>query len=55
MRKDPDPSVKLAAIDALRYIKRPEYKDELSAIVTLAQTDPNPNVARAAAIVLKEF
>ena len=55
LRKDPDSSVKLAAIDALRYIKRPEYKDELSAIVTLAQTDPNPNVARAAAIALKEF
>ena len=55
LRKDPDSSVKLAAIDALRYIKRPEYKDELAALVSLAQTDPNPNVARAAAIALKEF
>ena len=26
----------------------PEYKEELSALLTLAQTDPNPNISRAA-------
>jgi len=53
LRKDPDPSVKLAAIDALRHIQRPEYKEELSALFSLAQADPNPNVARAAALSLQ--
>ena len=55
LRKDPNPSVKLASIDALRHIKRPEYKEELVALFTLAQSDPNPNVSRAAAISLNEL
>ena len=55
LRKDPDPSVKLASIDALRHIKRPEYKDELAALFTLAQADPNPYVARAASLSKKEL
>ena len=54
LRKDPDPGVRLAAIDALRHIKRPEYKEEIDAIFTLAQTDTNPAVARMATIALKE-
>lgn len=53
LRKDPDSGIKLAAIDALRHIQRPEYKEELSTLFTLAQTDPNPNVARAAALSLQ--
>ena len=53
LRRDPDPSVKLAAIDALRQIQRPEYKDELTAIFDLAKNDPNPNVSRAAIISLQ--
>ena len=55
LRKDPDSGVKLAAIDALRHIQRPEYKEELSALFTLAQTDPNPNVSKAAAKALSEM
>ena len=55
LRKDPDSGVKLAAIDALRHIQRPEYKEELSALFALAKTDPNPNVARAAEKSLAEL
>ena len=55
LRKDPDSGIKLAAIDALRHIKRPEYKEELSALFTLAQTDPNPHVSAAAAKSLAEL
>jgi hypothetical protein len=55
LRKDPDSSVKLAAIDALRHIQRPEYKEELSAIFMLAQTDPNPNVSKTAEKALAEL
>ena len=55
LRKDPDSGVKLAAIDALRQIQRPEYKEELSALFTLAQTDPNPNVSGMANRALAEL
>ena len=55
LRKDPDSGIKLAAIDALRHIQRPEYKEELSALFTLVQADPNPNVSRAATKALVEL
>ena len=55
LRKDPDSGVKLAAIDALRHIQRPEYKEELSTLFILAQTDPNPHVSRAAEKSLEEL
>ena len=55
LRKDPDSGVKLAAIDALRHIQRPEYKDELAALYKLAQSDPNPHVSRAAEKSLAEL
>lgn len=49
LRYNPNSGVKIAAIDALRHIERPEYKDELSALYTLAQADSNPQVSAAAA------
>ena len=55
LRKDPDSGVKLAAIDALRQIQRPEYKEELSALFNLAKTDPNPNVSGMANRALAEL
>ena len=55
LRKDPDSGVKLAAIDALRHIQRPEYNDELSALYSLAKTDPNPQVAGVAEKALAEL
>ena len=55
LRKDPDSGVKLAAIDALRHIERPEYKEELTALFSLAQADPNPNVSKTAERALAEL
>lgn len=55
LRKDPDSGVKLAAIDALRQIQRPEYKEELSALFILAKTDPNPAVSKTAEKALTEL
>lgn len=55
LRKDPDSGVKLAAIDALRHINRPEYKEELSALFALSQTDSNPNVSRASEKAIAEL
>lgn len=44
--------VKIAAIDALSYICRPEYKDEISSVLELATNDSSPYVARNAAMAL---
>ena len=48
LRYSPNAGVKIAAIDALKHIQRPEYSEELTALYTLAQADPNPQVALAA-------
>ncbi len=52
LRYNPNSEVKIAAIDALRHIQRPEYKEELTKLYTLAQADSNPQVAMAAARAL---
>ncbi len=48
LRYSQNAGVKVAAIDALRHIQRPEYKEELTTLYTLAQADANPMVAIAA-------
>ena len=53
LRYSPNAGVKIAAIDSLRYIQRKEYKDELSTLYSLAQADPNPQVAMSAARALE--
>lgn len=45
LRYSQNAGVKIAAIDALRHIQRPEYKEELTTLYTLAQADGNPQVA----------
>ena len=54
LRYNPNPEVKLAAIDALSHIERPEYKEELATLFTLAQTDTNPLVAMSATRALEK-
>lgn len=53
LRYNPNSGVKIAAIDALRHIQRPEYKEELNTIYTLAQADTNPQVSSAASRALE--
>ena len=48
LRYNPNSGVKIAAIDALRHINRPEYKEEMTTLFTLAQADTNPMVKEAA-------
>ena len=48
LRYNPNSGVKIASIDALRHIYRPEYKEEMSTLFALAQADTNPEVAIAA-------
>lgn len=55
LRYSPNAGVKIAAIDALRYIQRKEYSEELSTLYTLAQADPNPQVAMTAARALNQI
>ena len=55
LKSNDNPGVKVAALDALRYIARPEYKNELNSIFTLATKDENPYVARNAILALESI
>ncbi len=48
LRYNPNPETKTAAIDALLYIQRPEYKEELISLFNLVRKDRNEGVAAAA-------
>lgn len=53
IRYDSNAGVKIAAIDALRYLNRPEYKDEIVSVLSLAANDSNDFIARNATIALE--
>lgn len=55
LRYNPNAGVKIAAIDALNHIARPEYKEELNTIFSLAQADTNPQVALSASRALNNI
>ena len=48
LKTNQNPAVRTAAIDSLRYIQRPEYKDDLNKIYTIAQSDADETVSSAA-------
>ena len=52
LRYSENSGVKIAAIDALRYIYRPEYNDEIKSVLKLAAQDKDPYAARNAAVTL---
>lgn len=52
LKENPNPAIRTAAIDSLRYIQRPEYKEDLSRIYTIAQSDADETVSAAAADAL---
>ena len=54
LRYNPNAGVKVAAIEALKYIERPEYKNELKTLYTLALSETNPLVIAAASKALEE-
>lgn len=45
LRYGTNPDIKVKAVEALMYINRPEYKDELKSIVEISTKDENPEVA----------
>lgn len=55
LRYNPNSGVKVAAIDALRYMQRPEYKEELTTLFTIAQADQNPEVSISATRALSKM
>lgn len=52
LKENPNPDMRVSAIDALRYVEKPEYKDDLTTLFTIAQTDADPNVSEAASQAL---
>lgn len=55
LRFNPNAGVKVASLDALRHIQRPEYKEELTTLYTLAQADSNPEVVLTATRALNSL
>lgn len=55
LKSNQNPAIRTAAIDALRYVQRPEYKDDLSKIYTIAQSDADEGVAAAASDALNSL
>lgn len=55
IKKNPNPMVRAAGIDALSYIQRPEYKQDLTTIFTVAKKDKDTNVQKVAAKALDKL
>jgi uncharacterized membrane-anchored protein YjiN (DUF445 family) len=55
VKSNSNPAVRSAAVDALSYIQRPEYKKDLNTIFTLAQKDQDAGVQEAAKTALDKL
>lgn len=55
LRHNKNLDIKLTAIDALRYMLRPEYKDDILAVLTLATRDADPRLAQYAALAIESI
>lgn len=55
LKTSDNPSVKAAAIEALVYINRPEYKDEIAAVLNIVSKDDNKGVAMIANEALRNL
>jgi len=55
VKKNPNPMVRAAGIDALSYIQRPDYKQDLTTIFTVAKKDKDENVQKVAAKALEKL
>ena len=48
LKSSENPDLKIAAINALMVIQKPEYKDEIGVILNVASNDSNPDIAQYA-------
>lgn len=55
VKNNPNPMVRASGIDALSYIQRPEYKQDLSTLFTVAKSDKDVNVQQAATKALEKL
>ena len=55
IKNNPNPMVRASGIDALSYIQRPEYKQDLSTLFTVAKSDKDVNVQQAATKALEKL
>lgn len=55
VKTNPNPMVRAAGIDALSYIQRSEYKQDLTTLFTVAKKDKDSNVQKAAAKALEKL
>ena len=55
LKSNPNPMVRASAIESLSYIERPEYKDDLNTIFTIAKNDQVKNVQETAPAALAKL
>lgn len=55
IKSNPNPMVRASGIDALSYIQRPEYKQDLTTLFTVAKNDKDVNVKEVAAKALEKL
>lgn len=55
LKNNPNPMVRASAIDALSYIQKPEYKQDLTTLFTIAKNDQDKNVQEAATAALAKL
>ncbi len=55
LKSNPNPMVRASAIESLSYIERPEYKDDLNTIFTIAKNDQDKNVQETATAALAKL
>ena len=55
VKSNPNPMVRASGIDALSYIQRPEYKQDLSTLFSVAQKDQDSHVQKAATKALEKL
>lgn len=54
-KNNPNPMVRASAVDALSYIQRPEYKQDLNTLFTISKNDKDANVQQAASKALEKL
>jgi hypothetical protein len=55
LKSNSNPEIKISAIDALRYIYRPEYKEELVTLMNIVAKDQNPYISNNAVVARESF
>ena len=55
LKSNPNPMVRASAIESLSYIQRPEYKNDLNTIFTIAKNDQDKNVQETATAALEKL